>query len=456
MLGRLAGVLSANKIERIESSVLADLEAEKLDAAQKGIQSLLRAQPRSRDAALALIRIVDAGPLPIERGLAVFEAVFGAHASDPELLVAMGNTASSVRDIDDLNAAPPASPLYSELADALDTHVQEATDTEMEEALLFALANTTRMMARQRDEVCARAYRRLTELAPDTGYHHYNLGLYCKTRGLFHEGLRANQAAARLADEPSDALDWNLGICATGAGEGAVALALWKRRGQKMELGRFGLPDGGYPHCKVKLAQRPLAERDSTQDDPGLEETIWVERLSPCHGIVRSALYQRLGVDYGDVVLFDGAPITYHTSGEKKIPVFPHLATLVRPGYHLYDFAGTQESPRQLADASTALADDAVIYSHTEQFVQLCEACWRSEATDHANHTKTAAHVVVGRIAAPPHIEPAELLRQLDAAMAERAPCRIYVPELCEAAGMSERAEVERRRFGMVASTEGQ
>lgn len=454
MLRRLAGVLSATKIERIESSVLADLEAGKLDAAQKGIQTLLRAQPRDREAALALVRIVDAGPLPIERGLAVFEAVFGAHPNDADVLVEIGSAAPRVCDIDDLNAAPPPSPLFAELARALGTRAQDATGTPDEEPLLFALANTARMMARQQDEVCARAYRRLTELAPDTGYHHYNLGLYCKARGLFDEGLRANQAAARLADEPSDAVDWNLGICATGAGEGAIALELWKRRGQKMELGRFGLPDGGYPDCKVKLAQRPLAERDATQDDPGLEETIWVERLSPCHGIVRSALYQRLGVDYGDVVLFDGAPITYQTYGEKRVPVFPHLATLVRQGYRFYDFAGTQESERQLANASTALADDTVIYSHTEQFVQVCEACWRSEATDHARRSKSAAHVVVGRIAAPPHIEPAELLRQLDAAMAERAQCRIYVPDLCEAAGLSERAEVERRRFGMVASTE--
>ncbi len=453
MLGRLAGVLSANRIERIESKVLVDLAAGKLDAAQNGIQTLLRAQPRNRDAALALIRVVDSGPLPIERGLSVFEAVFGAHPGDADVLVEIGSAAPRVCDIDDLNAAPPASALFAELARALATRAQNATGTPDEEPLLFALANTTRMMARQQDEACVQAYRRLAELAPDTGYHHYNLGLYCKTRGLFQEGLHANQAAAQLAEEPSDAVDWNLGICATGAGEGAVALALWKRLKQKIELGRFDLPDGRYPDCKVKLAQRPLAERDASQDDPGLEETIWVERLSPCHGIVRSALYQRLGVDYGDVVLFDGAPITYHSYGEKKIPVFPHLATLVRQGYRFYDFAGTQQSERQLANASSALADDAVIYSHTEQFVQLCEACWRSEATDHAKHTKTDTHIVTGRIVAPPHIEPGELLRQLDAAIAERAPCRIYVPDLCEAAGLSERAEVERRRFGMVAST---
>lgn len=49
-----------------------------------------------------------------------------------------------------------------------------------------------------------------------------------------------------------------------------------------------------------------------------------------------------------------------------------------------------------------ALADDALIYSHTEHFVRLCEAGWRSEATDHAKHTKTDAHIVTGRIFAPP------------------------------------------------------
>ena len=140
--------------------------------------------------------------------------------------------------------------------------------------------------------------RRLVELDPDTSYRHYNLGLFCKTRGLFRDGVLANQAAARLADEPNEACEWNLGICATGAAEGAVALDVWKRMGQKIMMGRFDLPEGGYPQCKVKLAERPLAVRDAEHDDPGVEETIWIERLSPCHGIVRSVLCQQLGVDF--------------------------------------------------------------------------------------------------------------------------------------------------------------
>ena len=75
-----------------------------------------------------------------------------------------------------------------------------------------------------------------------------------------------------------------------------------------------------------------------------LEETIWIERPSPCHGIVRSVLFQaEPGVDFGDMVLFDGAPITYHRYGDKQVPVFPHLATLHSWNHRFYDFAATQQ-----------------------------------------------------------------------------------------------------------------
>jgi len=72
--------------------------------------------------------------------------------------------------------------------------------------------------------------------------------------------MKANQAAVRLSDEVIDSYEWNLAICATGAGHAAVALEVWKRMGQKIEMGRFGLPKGSYSQCKVKLAERPLAE----------------------------------------------------------------------------------------------------------------------------------------------------------------------------------------------------
>src|SRR5262245_37216130 len=137
-----------------------------------------------------------------------------------------------------------------------------------------------------------------------------------------------------------------------------TALQVWTQIGNKIGMGRFGLPEGRYSTCQVRLAERPLAARDGAHDDPGSEETIWIERLSPCHGIVRSVLYGDLGVDYGDVVLFDGAPITHHKYGEQSVPVFPHLTTLVRSGYQRFELAGTQASAGEIAELSAGLPLD--------------------------------------------------------------------------------------------------
>jgi hypothetical protein len=222
--------------------------------------------------------------------------------------------------------------------------------------------------------------------------------------------------------------------------------------GQKLEIGRFGLPEGLYPSCKVRLAERPLAERAADLDDPGEEETIWIERLSPCHGIIRSVLYGTLGVDYGDVILMDGAPIMYHTYGEDRVPVFPHLATLLRRNYQLFDFAGTQDTARQLADVSKELDGDAIIYPHSENLKMLCANCWRDPDLDHAHHETLEKHVVTGRIAAPPDVAPARLLDLIDKGIAKRKRCQLYAPDLCAAAGLMARERIDRRRFDLLTS----
>jgi hypothetical protein len=61
------------------------------------------------------------------------------------------------------------------------------------------------------------------------------LGLFYKTRGRFREGMLANRAGEDLLGKYPEAYEWNLGICATGAGEGPLALKVWKRLGQKIK-----------------------------------------------------------------------------------------------------------------------------------------------------------------------------------------------------------------------------
>ncbi|NEU97284.1 prenyltransferase [Bradyrhizobium uaiense] len=444
-----SAVLSSDEIAAIARDAVAAGQADDKQAAWQKIQPLRKAHRHQPEAAMALLWIVDERSLAREEAADLLSEVADAH-DDIGTLSALGLRLEAVRDIDDLNAPPPEHPVFQTTVEKLG-HLARLHDGKPEqEQILRGLATAARMMARQNDALAGHNVRKLTEIDPQRSAYHYNLGLFYKTRGKFAEGVAANRAAASLPQEVVDSIEWNLGICATGAGNAEIALAVWKRIGQKIEPGRFGLPEGGYPACKVRLAERPLAERTADSDDPGKEETVWIERLSPCHGIIRSVLYGDLGVDYGDVILMDGAPITHHTYGDEQIPVFPHLATLLRRNYQFFDFAGTQETARQLADLSEELDGDAVIYSHSESFKIMCANCWRNPDIDHADHETMEKHVVTGRIAAPPDLAPARLLDLIDKAIEKRGACQLYAPDLCLAAGQPARERIDRRRFALL------
>jgi hypothetical protein len=442
--------LSRSEIESIEKEIIEEAQAGRKEAAWHKLQPLRKAQHHQHEAADSLLRIVGQQCLPIEGAADVLSEIVQSHQQDADILSVLGKCLEVVCDIDDLNAPPPVNAVFHRVVERLATLAQERAGLPGEEAILRGLATSARVSGRRYDDIAESSHRKLTEIDPRRSAYHYNLGLFFKTRGKFDEGMKSNQTATSLAVESVDPYEWNLGICATGSGNGAVALDVWKRMGNKIEMGRFGLPEGSYPQCKVKLAQRPLAERSADLDDPGLEETIWIERLSPCHGIIRSVLYEDLGVDYGDVILIDGAPITYHTYGGAKVPVFPHLATLVRQNYQFFDFAGTQNEPRQLAGASADLDADTVVYAHSENLQLLCANCWRDLDVDHEHHERMEKHIVIGRIAAAAHVEPLQLLNQLDKAVAKRSGCQLYAPDLCVAAGFNTRASVDKRRFDLL------
>jgi len=424
-------------------------EAGDLEGVARAAAKLRRAVAQE-DAALALAELVADGLLAKETGLDALTAVEETHRESAPVLIAAADALERVADIDDLNAASPDAPVFARVVRAL----ERATKTRLEPDVLFevwsALALVARLRRRQGDAKAERAARRTIELRPDEWQAHYSIGLLFKTRGRFREGLQANRRAAELGGAERDPVRWNLGICATGAGAGEEALAIWRGLGQKLELGRFGLPEGSYPAAKIRLAERPLAERTAEHDDPGLEENVWVERLSPCHGVIRCALYHDLGVDYGDAVLFDGAPVTWDTVRGERTPVFPHLATIARPGYSRFWFAGTQREAGELDSISPELPRDAVVYVHTEQLVLLCKQCASNPDRSHDHHDRRQHRIVRGKICGPPGLEPADLLHALDVAVAKRKGASILCPELARAAGDPARARVEERRVALL------
>jgi tetratricopeptide (TPR) repeat protein len=429
-----------------------DLGGADPDKAWAQVKPLRKVQAHQYDAALALAELLEVGAFSIERGLELAPALFAAHADSAKLVGTLADAFENLHDLRDLNAEPPTDPLFVAIAGKLEALLGDS-EGDARLAVLEGLTTAARVLGRGWDAVAERAHLELIELTPDRWQNHFHLGLFYKTRGRFAEGMAANQRAIELGSD-LDGVVWNLGICATAVGEADIALEAWQSLGQKIKLGRFGLPDGGYRAAKVRLAEFPLAEREAGQG-PGRSETIWIERVSPCHGIIRSALFADIGLDYGDVVMFDGAAITFHTYDKDRVPVFPHLATLSRQGYQIFELAGTQEREDQIAALSMELADEAVVYVHSETFGHLCDACFDDPDHEHADDPSKVRGVVTGKLCAPPGLAARALRDQLDKALESEPDVTLFVPELTLAAGDFERAERERSRLSTLGTLFG-
>ena len=445
--------MSAGRIAKIKEAVLARTEQAEPVEAWRIAQPLLKAA-RQVDAGRALSELVRRGAFELSTGLVAARILAEAHHADVRVMSNLGRAFESLHDMRYLNAAPPDDPLLAKIVNTLRGLIESGAAANEDEAIALhhGLGVAARVLGRSWDQVAERSERKLVELRGGDWRDLYGLGLFYKIRGRFDEGRDANQRAFDSGGADDESVRWNLGICATGARDTETALKVWKSMGHEIEKGRFGLPEGSYHSVKVRLAERPLAERNPGlgPDDPGLEESIWVERLSPCHGVVRSALFQELGVDFGDVVLFDGAPITYHEYGGGRVAVFPHLATLVRPGNRIWRFGGTQSQAEQIADLSKLLPDDVVLYVHTEQYQVLCRSCWEAGRMSNDAHQEAEHRVVTGKLCAPPGTSPRALLDQLDRLVADAEGVQLLLPGLAKEAGDEARAEVESRRLAMI------
>ena len=446
--------LSDSQIEQVKDAIKFALDEDNYDDVNDYMNLLIDRLPEQVAVAQAIIEIVEEQLFIVDDNCELLDDVFSEYQDDAHMVCQIGHALEFARNIDDLNEAPSEHPIFKQVIDEL-MLILDKVEPENERHVLNAFTSAMRMMGRQYDKQLQVYHQRLIALEPNNADNHYNYGLFCKTRGLFEQGMLANQKALELRGERDDATEWNLGICATGMGgeTGAqVALDIWLKREQKIAIGRFDLPDGRYPSTKVKLATHPLAERHADNDYPGQQETIWIERLSPCHGIVRSVLYYDLGVDYGDVILHDGAPITYHKYGDDSIPVFPHLATIKHMNYQFYDFAAIQNEKGQVNQLDKDFDDEAVIYVHTENVNIICSTCFNDAQLD--REVKPASdnvQVVTGRIAAPPDMSAQSLLVQVTQALVN-SECELYSPSLCEAAEDSDKAFEHQQKYDLLLS----
>lgn len=368
-----------------------------------------------------------------DRRLGLAKRLLDAFGADLPVLFQLGFATESLVDRTYVNAAPPRDPYFHDVVRALAIALDGPTSDDSQHAMAASLAVAAMVAGRRYDPLAEHAHRLLMRLQKPLGWQTlHDLGLFLKTRGRYAEATEILLYATEIGGT-SRALFWNLGICATGCRRGDLALETWQDRLKLsgLRLGQFGLPESREPAVQVRIAEHPLATRPEGHDQPGREEIVWVERLSPCHGIVRNALVQPIGTDFGDVVLFDGAPLTTRVFGEQEVPVYAHLCTLLEGQARRFELRGAQRVAGQIAALSGALPGKAVLYIPGDHDVG--PASGDVEA------------VVSGALCVPREVDLGDVVDLLDLALVDGGASgpRLWIPELHRANGDEPRAEAE-------------
>ncbi len=333
----------------------------------------------------------------------------------------------------------------------------DRNDPEVAGNLHAMLGNALRLCGPGRDAEAQEAFTRAIELDPERGEWWYDAGLLDKWRGRFDEGYAANeQAKMRLG--PQRPVLWNLAICATALGKGEEAVETWEEIGIPARLDRSrGMPYvADLPPMLLRvLSRRPSTDATSQLPDNAVGfELVWIAPLSPCHGVVQSPTFRDAPIDYGDLVLWDGAPVAAHrTSAEEAIPVFP-LLEILRPGNERrWPFVALERGAGAVQSLEEALPEGVRVFIQQERLEHHCAACETGEPHVHGEAAAGAGgagsaplSLVRGKLIVPFASNLSEFRVAWESAVKAR-PISVALPALYEALGDSKQAGQEHQAW---------
>jgi hypothetical protein len=126
-------------------------------------------------------------------------------------------------------------------------------------------------------------------------------------------------------------------------------------------------------------------------------EVVWIDRLSPAHGVVLNVPTPASGHRFRDVVLHDGVPTGERRSGDRLVPVFDELALLERsplPTLEVEVRGADDAGLEELVDAFEARGLGATEWARTVRV--LCRACSEGAPVDAAGHDHAPAGTTGG------------------------------------------------------------
>lgn len=345
-----------------------------------------------------------------------------ASADDERLVVAACAALNAAAQLRPLDLPPLAGGPAEEAARLAEEALRRAPDGPLAAYLWINRANALRALGAEQDGRAQRAYQEALA-RDDRGWWHFDLAVLHKWRGRWRASLEAS-LAARERLGPSRPVDWNIALAATALGDGARAAEAWRALGLQPRLDAAGgLPVvEGIPPLQVRVPSRPTGYGLGEPEGEVLE-VLWVQPISPCHGVVASPSFGEAPVDFGDVVLWDGAPVHLDP------PCFPLLEILRR---------GDERRLRLLAIVSSGEVEERV--------AGLADLGVRVFV--HPRGQEVAGQrVVVGKLIVPAGVDLAEVRRRLEA----QRGARWAIPELYELCGDTKRAGREHQTWRGIA-----
>lgn len=308
-------------------------------------------------------------------------------------------------------------------------------DPERGGLLWINRANALRFCGADYDSQAQQAFERALELDGQRGWWWFDLGLLHKHRGRWQPALDCNlRARARLGSER--AVLWNLAICATAQGDGDLAAGTWRQLGIPADVdGRSGMPVvEGIPEADVRVPTFGGPEAGGVSPDQASFEVVRVSPLSPCHGVVVTPTLRQAPVDYGDLILWDGAPVSVQARGNDKRPIFALLARL-RPGdEYRFPFVATQGRAGALDRLAAELPDEAQLYVGDARIQWACARCTADHDAPVADEARPE-DPVHGKIVASPSVSLEGVRQACEKALGRPQELALAVPGLYEALG---------------------
>ncbi len=408
-------------------------------------------RPRLDEQPIALAWMTLAQASPRDRSLPDDASrVITAHAQDADVL-AVTLTALCRR----VDAAGIDAPV--EVAAQLEAGIAAASAIAPQPPALAAAVGNAILRLRPDDEAGLQALERAVKLDPDGPWLLDLVRLHKRAR-RFRAGL-AVARNARKRHGPQKSVLVELAIVALGAGEPKEAAEALSELGLNVDdSADDSLPFiADLPILAVRVPSRApehgvMRMGDAAAETQGAFETVWVQPLSPMHGVVRSATFREAVTDFGDLVLFDVAPIAMvpRPGGGEHAPLLSFLMVLRAGDERRLRFLALEQSPGQVRAVMEAAADCPVFF-HAETVERVCARCMAGETlVKHEHLPPEDQRFAIGKLIVPASVDLAGVAAAIERAKAAQPGVLLAIPALYEQLGRTPEAGKHHKTWGAI------